>query len=288
MDMKTTILTMACVLTTLTVNSQTWKHYHSGSGFDSEATNMWVTNGGSCRTAVTVDGVTKDCTLEVMIDNDSKQYKENEFSTIKNAMVRSPQPDGHSDLVGVPVEFTVTGDESIVDHYELCGYNHLTNSSYPIMTTTDTQWYGDLDLLEATNNPTNTMRIEKENTPGPHRYKCFVVDPIHPTAEYVDRKGNLYTGPRYSVVPIYEADAISGDIVLSIYIKVYYNNGLEPTYHSMNNVKYSIQKLPTGVEDIEEADQKAVYYNLNGMVVDRPEQGIFIKKQGNKVSKVII
>lgn len=41
----------------------------------------------------------------------------------------------------------------------------------------------------------------------------------------------------------------------------------------------------TGVENIELNDAPVEYYNLQGIKVDNPRGGIFIKKQGNKVSK---
>lgn len=45
----------------------------------------------------------------------------------------------------------------------------------------------------------------------------------------------------------------------------------------------------TGIDDIVAADDAApVYYNLQGVRVDNPENGMFIKVQGGKTSKVII
>lgn len=43
-----------------------------------------------------------------------------------------------------------------------------------------------------------------------------------------------------------------------------------------------------GVEGIEADDEAPVYYNLNGVKVANPEKGIYIKKQGSKVSKVAL
>ena len=45
-----------------------------------------------------------------------------------------------------------------------------------------------------------------------------------------------------------------------------------------------------GVEKIEAEDDNAAveYYNLQGVKVVNPENGIFIKKQGNKVTKVVL
>lgn len=45
----------------------------------------------------------------------------------------------------------------------------------------------------------------------------------------------------------------------------------------------------TGVENVEvEANAPAVYYNLQGVEVANPENGLYIVKQGNKVSKVLV
>ncbi|MDE6177902.1 MAG: Ig-like domain-containing protein, partial [Duncaniella sp.] len=41
----------------------------------------------------------------------------------------------------------------------------------------------------------------------------------------------------------------------------------------------------SAIEDIEAADAPAEYYNLQGIRVDNPASGLYIKRQGNKVSK---
>lgn len=44
-----------------------------------------------------------------------------------------------------------------------------------------------------------------------------------------------------------------------------------------------------GIEDVKAADNApAVYYNLSGMQVANPANGLFIKKQGNVVTKVLV
>ena len=43
----------------------------------------------------------------------------------------------------------------------------------------------------------------------------------------------------------------------------------------------------SAIETIEAADNtEAVYYNLNGVRVDNPTSGLYIKRQGNKAVKV--
>ena len=44
----------------------------------------------------------------------------------------------------------------------------------------------------------------------------------------------------------------------------------------------------TAVEGIEIEEGEAVYYNLQGVKVANPENGVFIKVQGNKASKVLV
>lgn len=58
-----------------------------------------------------------------------------------------------------------------------------------------------------------------------------------------------------------------------------------------SNVKggYILVSESTGVENVEvEANAPAVYYNLQGVEVANPENGLYIVKQGNKVSKVLV
>ena len=55
----------------------------------------------------------------------------------------------------------------------------------------------------------------------------------------------------------------------------------------LNNNTITISKS-TGVEGIEVEEGEAVYYNLQGVKVANPENGVFIKVQGNKASKVLV
>ena len=44
----------------------------------------------------------------------------------------------------------------------------------------------------------------------------------------------------------------------------------------------------SGVEGVEAENAEVEYYNLQGVKVENPEKGIFIKKQGNKTTKVVL
>jgi len=57
---------------------------------------------------------------------------------------------------------------------------------------------------------------------------------------------------------------------------------------NLKDMKVSLTKATSGIEDIEAADAVApVYYNLQGVRVMNPENGIFIEVRGNKAVKVI-
>ncbi|MDE6510526.1 MAG: hypothetical protein K2L00_00305, partial [Muribaculaceae bacterium] len=46
--------------------------------------------------------------------------------------------------------------------------------------------------------------------------------------------------------------------------------------------------IPTGVESFGMADAPVEYYNLNGVKVSEPSDGIYIRRQGAKAEKVVI
>ena len=57
----------------------------------------------------------------------------------------------------------------------------------------------------------------------------------------------------------------------------------------VDHVVVKAQRIITGITNIE-ADTNAPveYFNLQGVRVENPENGLYIRRQGNKVSKVII
>ncbi|MCH5345886.1 MAG: hypothetical protein J1E63_02180 [Muribaculaceae bacterium] len=75
----------------------------------------------------------------------------------------------------------------------------------------------------------------------------------------------------------------------TLYLKANYtkSSGLEPTFHAL-----ATQMVTTGLESIEaeEVDVPAIFFNMNGVQVDGENMapGVYIKKEGNKTSKVVI
>ena len=55
-------------------------------------------------------------------------------------------------------------------------------------------------------------------------------------------------------------------------------------------LRFAIREVSTGIEsvDAEEVEAPVEYYNLQGVKVANPEKGLYIKKQGKKVTKVIL
>lgn len=57
----------------------------------------------------------------------------------------------------------------------------------------------------------------------------------------------------------------------------------------INTITITTTGIPTGVEDVTVDENAPVeYYNLQGVRVDNPENGIYIRRQGSKVSKVLV
>ena len=52
--------------------------------------------------------------------------------------------------------------------------------------------------------------------------------------------------------------------------------------------KLNFYDIETGIESIEREDKEAVYYNLQGEKIAKPANGMFIKVQGGKASKVLV
>lgn len=77
---------------------------------------------------------------------------------------------------------------------------------------------------------------------------------------------------------------------------MYFTQIETPFKATMSNPRIMVQKIVpienvnTGVDDIvtEDADAPVEYFNLQGVRVANPENGLFIRRQGNKVTKVLV
>ena len=66
-----------------------------------------------------------------------------------------------------------------------------------------------------------------------------------------------------------------------------YHNGMYIRKYTFE-IPENYKSILTAIESVEVAAGAVEYYNLQGVKVANPENGLFIKKQGNKVSKVIL
>jgi hypothetical protein len=68
------------------------------------------------------------------------------------------------------------------------------------------------------------------------------------------------------------------------------SNKIEIVFDATGTLETTEYLTPAGVEEVnvEASDVAPVYYNLQGMRVDNPEHGIYIRCRGNKVDKVAL
>lgn len=70
----------------------------------------------------------------------------------------------------------------------------------------------------------------------------------------------------------------------------YNGESIKEKYQNAEGWKKFSQSILTGVDNVEVDDSNAPveFYNMQGVRIDNPENGIFIRRQGNKTSKVIL
>ena len=104
-----------------------------------------------------------------------------------------------------------------------------------------------------------------------------------------------------SLSPLAQADAMAFDYAGNLYavtanteaMAVYAiptaNNKCSTPAKKDLTISYTQGEIEaTGIETIESENAPVEYYNLQGVKVENPENGIFIKKQGRKTTKVIL
>lgn len=72
------------------------------------------------------------------------------------------------------------------------------------------------------------------------------------------------------------------DTDLNVWVLIPYQGA---AYYKFN---HTIEDTETGIENLEvETETPVIYYNLQGVQVSNPDKGLYIKRQGNKVTKII-
>ncbi|MBO5779706.1 MAG: hypothetical protein J6R27_01180, partial [Muribaculaceae bacterium] len=70
--------------------------------------------------------------------------------------------------------------------------------------------------------------------------------------------------------------------------EMYYQKGAMSYANSNGGLFFEIPKAKSGVENVAVDNVKAEYFNLQGVRVAEPSNGIFIRREGSKVSKVMM
>lgn len=93
---------------------------------------------------------------------------------------------------------------------------------------------------------------------------------------------------RLSAFPFYDTD-VQYNLIFSNGTKQYDATRVTPDHDIfiIAGPDKIISESTSSVDNIDLADISPVYYNLNGMIVDNPANGIFIEVRGTKVSKVV-
>lgn len=91
---------------------------------------------------------------------------------------------------------------------------------------------------------------------------------------------------------------VAGEVAFNIDENVEFSKGeaafkvvAEGTYYinvDFKNLTVNVSNYATGVEAIDVETATPVYYNLQGVEVANPQNGLYIVKQGNKVSKQLV
>lgn len=284
------LLLAALTMCSLALSAQTitYKEYRVGDT-SSDPTSPWITDGGSCRIGVYVDGeYDHDYNLSITIDNDKSATKEKANCNINNQMKQIYVDATHS-YIYLPFDFFVKGDESIVDHYEACCYLHRNSSTYPLLDATDENGtftgQNGTYLADATTDPTGTYNIpvQPQIYEGQNSYEAWEL-------VRTEAQGGLIV--HGLLLP---AEANSGVVTATVYVRVHFKaeTGLAPVDFDLQNVQNQIKKneIITDIEDLNVDNNIApVYYDLGGRVVNAEQmgKGIYIKRIGNKSEKVLV
>ncbi len=94
----------------------------------------------------------------------------------------------------------------------------------------------------------------------------------------------------YAVVPPTAATYAFDDVDKTIPVKVYEEsvNDYKEAAEWKDFTNYEAMPGLTGITDITAGAEKAVYYDLRGARVENPSAGIYIRKQGSTVTKVVV
>lgn len=99
-----------------------------------------------------------------------------------------------------------------------------------------------------------------------------------------DAAQNILYAANNTCTPVYNIEPVDGE-TNSVYIYAFCSGA------PMNKWKFTVpDQTQSGIGNIEAADEDAPveYFNMQGMRVENPEHGVYIKRQGSKAAKVVL
>lgn len=147
--------------------------------------------------------------------------------------------------------FELSNSITFIGEYNFWSWSQLTEFTIPASVKTIS--------TNAFNNSNNITRLNFKSTTPPSVSALFIVN-----------------GSRVSLLPN---------------ISVYVPQGAKAAYQANSvfaTAKEIVEDATLGIADVIAADETPVYYNLNGQVVENPQNGLFIKKVGAKATKVVL
>lgn len=106
-------------------------------------------------------------------------------------------------------------------------------------------------------------------------------DPVHRQGDFTDSfRCGSFIGDTYTAAPVADAVAISGAGKDKEAFATVSGTGAE----------FSVYTVPSGIEDVTISDENAPveYYNLQGVRVENPSNGLYIRRQGSTATKVVM
>lgn len=231
-------------------------------------------------------GKAKGASVNVTLDNANRKA----VLTVANAA--GNDVDGNASHV-YTINFTAKPDPSNASVYEgklvieMMGgvINEGDETKYSVYITPTTAGHCDFSLpnfsLDLGGGAENLGDITVEN--------CTMTSNPDGTISYTGHKDNLTLSlggePIVANVDLTGTESSTGALKMTINVMWLYDGSEIPI-----DVTFNGQKKSTGVADITIGDENAPveYYNLQGIRVENPQSGVYIRRQGNTVSKVLV
>lgn len=128
----------------------------------------------------------------------------------------------------------------------------------------------------------NTMTVRLNSNVGHIDGITFTCDPKYAGLALADGQAGTFTSENGTAVWT-AAESRADNAVSEVTFTASANSRIK-------TIKVAYTDVPTGIEAVEaaESDAPAVFYNLQGIRVNNPSNGIFIRVQGNNVDKVLV